>query len=199
MRLKEDLFKWFVRNIVYAKNEIIDRPGFIVCQYTEKGKTTYMREIFYPEAVWVKFEKNLIDKYGDKGKQAIYSAGKRFGYSYTHASGFSKMKDISRKTFENNVYFFLRYIECVWTNRLEHEIDYNRELFKATFDDYVVCPKNGKGYLMMAGCVAGWWAYLIDDKNAEGIQTRCVGRGDEECEIICGHNEDLQRYNDLGD
>jgi hypothetical protein len=185
MVIKDNLVSWFIRNLVMPKNEIIDNPGFIVTQFTDRGKNTFLRELFYPEQIFVDLEKRIIEKYGDTGKQILYSSGKKFGYSYSAASNFSKINSVSKKDFEGFVYLFMRYAECMWANKLSHKMDYSTTKFEAEMDNYIICKKNGCGYLMMSGTVGGFWSYMCEDSSIESIHPKCQGRGDGKCVVLC--------------
>ena len=46
----------------------MDKPGFIVCQYADKGEKVFLRELIYPESLYSDFEKKLVDEYRDRGR-----------------------------------------------------------------------------------------------------------------------------------
>jgi len=185
VKIKDNIVRWFIKNVVMPRQEIIDKPGFIVCQFTEKGKETYLRELIVSESLFAQIETEFIKKFGDKGRQALYSAGKKFGYRYALISNFPTIKETSEKDFENFIYMFMRYIETMWSSGISHSIDFKTKEYDVKLNDYIICRKNGIGHFMLEGCVSGYWEFCIDDETVEGIQIKCTGRGDDYCELIC--------------
>jgi predicted hydrocarbon binding protein len=190
--VKDGLVRWFIRNIVIPKQEIIDKPGFIVSQFAEKGKLVYLRELFYPESLYVDFEKEIVNKYGDKGRQVLYSAGKKFGVLYCASSYFSQLGTNSEKEITTLMYNFVRYNECTWANKIEHEIDIKSKRIQFTHDGFIVCRLDGIGSIWTEGSAIGLWAYVMNDLNIEGAQIKCQGRGDKRCVMISAPPEVLK-------
>ncbi len=185
MVTKDEQAKWFVKNIVMPENEVIHNPGFVVCKFSDKCQDVFMREFFYPESIFVELEKQIYKKYGNKGTLALYSAGKNFGYNYSKISNFPQINKTPRKDFDNFIYLFMRYAECMLADSMEHKIDYKKKTLTYKTKNYVICSKNGIGCTML-GVWAGFWAYLIDDLTSEGAQPSCEGRGSASCEYIFG-------------
>jgi hypothetical protein len=196
MPVKDRVVTWWIQNIVTPKREIIDKPGFVITTFTEKDQMTYLREIFFAEELFELIENKIVQKYGNQGKQTLYSAGKKNGYLYASISNFPDIKENSKKTVSDFAYLFVRYCEGVFAQKAKHEIDIDKKIFSMALDEYIVCRHNGHGYIMNDGGSAGIWAYLMQDKSIEGIQLECQGRGDEKCLVICAPKEELLTQKD---
>lgn len=182
--IKDGLVRWFIRNIIIPKQEIIDKPGFVVTQFAEKGKQVYLRELFYPESLYIDFEKAVVAKYGDQGRQVLYSAGKKFGILYCKSSYFSQLGTNSEKEIISLMYNFVRYNECTWANKIDHELDLKRKRIQFTHDGFIVCRLSGVGSIWTEGSAIGLWAHVMNDPSIEGVQIKCQGRGDERCIMV---------------
>ncbi|MCK4634452.1 MAG: hypothetical protein KAT37_01120 [Candidatus Aenigmarchaeota archaeon] len=185
MTVKDEIVTWFLRNIIIPKNEIIDSPGFIVLKLSMEKEVTNLREIFLPEFLISKLETCLVDKYGKKGKQLLYSIGKKFGYMYSKNSNYPTLETSTKKEFLNFTYIVVRYLEAIYAKKIKEEIDVENKIFKIKTGGYIICNENGLGYILTDGSIAGVWTYGTGDPTIEGVQVKCQGRGDKECEIIC--------------
>lgn len=185
MVIKDRIVKWFIENIVIPRQEIIDKPGFIVTQFSDKGKQVFLREIFFPERLFSDLEKEILVKYGDKGRRQLYSAGKVFGYNYCRISYFPTAPTTSKSEFERFIYMFVRYAESMWSKELKYDIDLENRTFEMSADRFIVCRLNGLGHLITEGIIAGFWAYVMADKSIEGVQASCQGRGEDACRLFC--------------
>ncbi|MEM0493589.1 MAG: hypothetical protein QXS02_06535 [Candidatus Thermoplasmatota archaeon] len=193
MQIKDRIVTWWIQNIITPKREIIDRPGFVVTTFTEHKQTTYLRDLFIPEKLFEMIENKIVQTYGDQGKQALYSAGKKFGYVYASMSNFPTIKKRTKKELTDFAYLFVRYCETLFAKRAIHNSNIEQKTFIISFDGYIICRNNGLGYIMTEGATAGVWAYVMQDKTIEGIQIKCQGRGDEQCSVICAPDEKLQK------
>ncbi len=79
----------------------------------------------------------------------------------------------SEKEFVNFAYMLVRNIECIWAERIEHTLDIKKHIFKMTIDNYIICSKNGLGYIFSEGGIAGIWAYACEDLTIEAVQPKC--------------------------
>jgi predicted hydrocarbon binding protein len=193
MPVKDKVVTWYIQNIIIPRREIIDRPGFIVTTFTENKFTTYLREFFLPELLFEIIENKIVQQYGEQGKQALYSAGKKFGYLYASMSNFPSVKDTAEKELSQFAYLFIRYCEGVFSSKANHNLNIDKKEFKISFNDYIICRHNGLGQVMAEGGSAGIWSYIMQDKNIEGIQTECQGRGDNRCAILCAPREKIEK------
>ncbi len=185
MAIKDGIMSWFIRNIVIPRTEIIDCPGFIVLKLSEKGKKTYLRELFFPEGLLADLEKKVVSEAGDKGGQALYSAGKKFGFRFASTSNYPVVSKSSQRELKNFLYMFLRYMESTYAHRLDCKVDFRQRKYTMTMDKYIVCNKNGIGLILTGGGSAGVWAYMQEDPTIEGVQTKCQGRGADKCQVVC--------------
>lgn len=192
MPVKDRVVTWWIKNIITPQREIIDKPGFIVTTFTEHKRTTYLREFFLSEQLFEFIENKIVEIYGDKGRQALYSAGKKFGYLYASMSNFPTINDISANELSDFAYLVLRYIEGTYAKQAKHQLDFEKKLLTISFDNYIVCRHNGLGYIMLNGAVSGLWAYEVQDKTLEATQLECQGRGDKNCFFICAPVERLK-------
>ena len=181
MPIKDAVFTWFIQNILSPNIENINNPGFVVTSFSEKGKETYLRDIFVEDKLFEAIENKVAEKYGEKGKQTLYSAGKKFGYIYSSLSNFAQLKGDNVKEVNDFIYFLVRYVTTIYAKEATYQVDLLKKSFTIYLDNYVVCHNNGKGYLMTSGGIAGIWAYVINDKKVEGIQIKCQGTGDQKC------------------
>ena len=184
MKIKEGVVDWFIRNLLVPNQEVIDKPGFIINKVSGKGKLTYLRDIVFPELLFEKIENKTFERYGESGLKKLYSAGKKFGLYY-HTISNSPILQKEDTQIKNYVYFFVRYLEATgYGIGLTHEVDMDKKILKIKADEFIVCRHNGKNYIVGSGGGAGLWAGLTGDSNVEGVQTSCVGRGDDCCDII---------------
>ncbi|VVC04020.1 Uncharacterised protein [Candidatus Bilamarchaeum dharawalense] len=193
MPVSDSITGWFIRNILLPNAEDIRSAGFVLSKFSEGGQTISLREFFFPESFYTIFETKIAKKLGKKGEQSLYSVGKKFGHRYAKLSYFKKSNQLDRKHFEDFMYMFTRYIEVIYAKKLSHKIIHEKKLIELTADSYVGCEKNGLGYLLLIGAWTGGWSFLMDDPHVEGVQTKCQGRGDKECKLICAPESNLKK------
>ncbi len=183
MVVKDKIVTWYLKNIYIPKSEITDKSGYI-CEHVGGQREIFLRELLLPETVFVELEKRMVKEI--KGKNILYSIGKRFGYRYAFASKFTTIDKVSKKIFLRYSYFLVRYIESIsYGKNLNHKVNYDKRMFNLNAKEYIICRKNGLGYILTSGGTAGIWAYMTCDPTVEGVQTKCQGRGDKKCELIC--------------
>lgn len=190
--VKDKVVTWWIQNVILPQREIIDKPGFIVTTFTEKKFTTYLREFFIPEKLFEIIENRIVENYGVKGRQVLYSSGKKFGYIYASLSNFTTFKNSSAEDISKFAYFLVRYIEGTYAQQAEHEADVKQKRFTIYFDNYIICRHNGIGHIMTEGGITGIWSYGMQDNSIEGVQLECQGRGNQRCYIICAPDNEIQ-------
>ena len=193
MPIKDRIVSWWIQNIIIPKREIIDKPGFVITTFTEQNQITYLRDLFFAEQLFELIETRIVEHYGDKGKQVLYSAGKKFGYLYSAMSNFPTIQTLSKKKLSEFAYLLVQYVGGIYAQQAKHSLNIDEKQFTISFKDYVICRHNGLGYIMADGGIAGIWAYLMQDKSIEGTQLECQGRGNEHCSIICAPEEKIQK------
>jgi len=197
MPVKDKIVSWWIQNVILPKREIIDKPGFVVTTFTEGTKIIYLRDFFLPEQLFELIENNIVRSYGNQGKQALYSAGKKFGHLFASLSDFPSIQNSDKKTLFNFAYLFIRYLEGTYAKQANHEMDFEKKMFSISFKDYIICRHNGFGYIMTDGGIAGIWSFVMQDKSLEGVQLKCQGRGDDECFVICAPEKSIEEKTEI--
>lgn len=192
MEIKDRLVSWFVQNIAMPQMEIINKPGFVVTQFSEKKQAVFLREIFFPEFVFAELEKRIVEKFGEKGAKLLYSAGKNFGYRYSTISLFPRFKRGQEKKFDSFLYMFMRYMESMWSEEITYKYDLKVGTLEINAKNFVVCGKSGFGHIIPQGVGAGFWNYLMGDNTIEGMQKNCIGKGDKKCILFYSPSKYLE-------
>ena len=191
MGLKDNIYSWYIKNLLLPGIEKIDTPGFIVTQFTEKGKVTYLRELLLPEEIFVNLENSLVSKYGDDARHILYSIGKKFGYTYASVSDFPQFSNADTRALDSFVYQLIRYVETLFANKIEHKIDTNKRTIQLNMSGYIICEKNGMGYLWAEGGMAGIWSWLLASKEIEGVKLLVDNNSGNESIVLCGPYQEL--------
>jgi len=161
MSVKDKLFVWLIRNLILPQRENISDPGFI----KERIGNNENREIFFFESFLSSLEKTV-------NKEILYYIGKKYGYTYSNVCKFptfkKKIEDI-----ENFIYFLVRSVESIYASGISHKLKINKKIFALKMRDYIVCSKNGLGYIFSEGGIAGIWAYACQDLTIEAVQPKC--------------------------
>jgi len=182
-RIKGKLAEAYVKYLI-EKTEDINIPGFIVTKLTGNSSELLLRDVFLPEDLFVKIEDSLVREYGEKGQQVLYSAGKKGGHAYAALSNFTRKSQVSIAEFEAFGWILMEFIGGTYASDVEIDLNTSQKRLEIRFKDFVICEKNGKGYFMTEGGIAGIWSYLIEDPTIEAIQLNCQGRGEKECHIL---------------
>ncbi|MBN2518505.1 MAG: hypothetical protein JXB14_06660, partial [Candidatus Altiarchaeota archaeon] len=115
-----------------------------------------------------------------------------YGFLYASLSDFPQFKGKREKELKEFAYELIRYVAVVFAKKIDHQIDFKTRIFEAELDGYIVCSKDGLGYLFTSGSIAGIWSWAMDDPSVEGVEIRCQGRGDKTCSLVCGPLEALK-------
>jgi len=175
--------RWFMKNIILPNNEIIDKPGYVISRYAGKGTRCFVREVFFPELVISEIERRVIKRYGDRGRKAVYSAGKSWGVRYGITTGLPKKSSMPKKDFGEFMDTFMKFMESEYATRVTYTLDYEKDRFVSEYENLMVCRINGCGQFL-TGTMDGAWEYMAGRKT-EGLHARCQGRGDKCCRIEC--------------
>jgi hypothetical protein len=192
MAIKDKIVYNLIKYILIPRNEIIDKGGFIINKISAQKETTNLREVLLPESIFVLLEDEVVKKYKDAGKKVLYSAGKKFCYRYALISKHPTVKD--GKSYLDFVYMFVRYLEAIYSSKMDYSINIEKKIFKLKMWDYIVCNKNGLGIVLTDGS-SGMLSYAFSNPTIEGTQIKCKGRGDRYCELICTTSDNLKRMN----
>ena len=174
--LKDSILSWYIRTIVLPGRELINNPGFI-CEKIGNGDD-YLREIAFPNSIGIQLENKLQP-------EDVYRIGKKFGWSYAKNSDIFTIDKVSKDEFMNEAHLLVKYMESIsFAQEMNEKIQYTDKVFELKMKNTLICSTTGRGYLMEIGGIAGICAYAVQDPNVEGVQPKCQGRGDEECEVI---------------
>ena len=193
MAIKDGITSWFIQNIVIPNAEDIRNPGYIISKFSDKNKQVSIREFFFPEKFYQVFETSIASKLGKKGEKRLYSIGKRFGYRYAKISRYGNTSTMKKNDIEGFMYLFMRYIEVIYANKIEHKIDVEKKYLEIEADAYAGCEGNGLGYILLIGAGTGVWSYLMNDSKVDGYQITCQGRGDKLCKLVCAPINELKK------
>lgn len=183
MPIRDKFLSWYFRHIIRPKMEDFSQPGFIVVQFTEEGSTVYLRDVFLPEDFFIRIEDELLKRVGP---EKLYSIGKRYGHAYAAKSAFPVYESGNEQQFRDFARTFVNYAGLTWSKRINPEIDLEKRVVRITAENYIVCNQTGNGQFLGAGGTAGVWSYATGRDDVEGVQVSCEGRGDSQCEILCG-------------
>jgi len=181
--VKDKIAAWFYINVIKPRLEILDTPG-IVGEKTLENRNLLIREFILPEDLFVELEKHV-------GKE-LYCIGKKFGYYYSSLVNFPTILTVSEENFSSIAYFLVKEIEAVYASKMIHKINFENKMFNLLMQNYIICRKNGLGYIFSEGGIAGIWAWAVQDKSVEALQIKCQGRGDPECEVVAAPYEKLK-------
>jgi len=191
MWIVNDLISFYINHILIPKIMDYSNPGFLYTKITDKGVRVSIRDILLLEEFLTELEKEIIKQ--PQGADKLYQVGKIGGYTFAALSELPNINNTQDlKELEKQTKFLSLFIACTYGTVVEHEINIAEKTFTQTYDDFVVCPKNGIGKLVIEGSAAGIWAWIMQDKTMEGRQTHCIGRGDKKCVIITGPPDKIQ-------
>ncbi len=193
MPVRDRVVTWFFLHYVMPRAQVIDKPGFVVFKVSQKTDI-YSRQVVMPESLYVAIERHFSDKHGKKGRQALYSAGKRFGYRFASVSRAMSIRDAGRDRFARYVKLLARFVEGTYASNISYSLDLDSSAIRFNLENFVVCRESGLGYIISSGGIGGIWAYMMGDPSIEAVQPICQGRGDKECEVIAGPPGVLKKY-----
>ncbi len=185
MPIKDRVVTWYIRNVILPRREIIDKPGFIITSLGGGHQPIHLRDLFLSEFLFELIENNIVQHYDIKGRQALYSAGKKFGYLYSSMSNFPTIKNCTKKEFSDFAYFLVRFVEGTYAQQAKYKLELDEKIFTIFLNDYIICRHNGIGHTMTEGGITGIWAYAMQDNSIEGTQLECQGRGNKSCIVEC--------------
>jgi predicted hydrocarbon binding protein len=190
--LKEKAFLWLLKNIFIPRNEIFDIPGFIIKKLSPKKQRVNLRQILIPEDVIVDIEKSVKELEGEEGRKKLYTIGKKFGYRHALHLRLPQKGAYPEERLVDFTNLFMKAAYAFYASNFETEIDIPHKMFKIQLNDFIVCRKNGLGWIFSEGEIAGIWSYIMNDNSIECVHVKCEGRGDEWCESICAPPEYLK-------
>lgn len=168
MPLKDSFVGMYLKRFVIPGALVFNKPGFV--DFKISGKTSiYARQIFYPEDFFVDFESKIIDTFGNKGRQKLYSIGKRFGYRFAQSGKFENIKDNPGDKIKNWVFITSKFIEGTYASSIENVTDPTIPKTEYTLKRFAVLEKSGYDYIFATGGTAGMMAWMFQDPSVEVI------------------------------
>jgi hypothetical protein len=191
MTIKDKIVVWAIKNIFQPGSEIIDKPGFIITKVTDQKnkEKIFLRDMMWPDGLFVNIEKDAKQKFGEKGLKALYAAGKKFGYIFSQISLFPTYDTLTKDKMKKFLYLFSRYIEASW-GKINEKHDITNKLSDVQLKDFIVYRKSKLGQIMCVGAPTGMWAYLFKDKKIEGVIEH---KGDTNCHVISAPRKYLDK------
>lgn len=183
MAVRDKVVGWFIQHYIIPRSQIIDQPGFVIFNVSYKTDI-YSRQIVIPESLFVSIEKETVKKYKDKGKQVLYSIGKKFGYRFASMTNAIKLKETNEKSFLDYVNILSKFVEGTYASNISTTVNLKKLMIDFKLDNFVICRKSGLGYLISLGGIPGIWSYMLDDVTIEGVQPECQGKGNKKCRVI---------------
>ncbi len=167
MNIKDNVVRFYVQNFIINRSQNIEVPGFIFFKLS--GKTPiFARQVVIPEDFFINLEKKISEK-GEMAQQELYSAGKKFGYSFSLLGGFSNINDKKGQDLVNYINVINKFIEGTYALKVECNIDTVTKICNYSMEDPIVVSKLGYGYFLPLGAAAGLLSYIFQDSTIEGL------------------------------
>lgn len=195
MPITNDIVGWYVKNIIIPNFVQYDKPCFVVTEQKSKYGYTYQRDVFLSERFLINFENNIVNRFGEEGKEFLYTVGKNFGWNYGKSFKVPTIKNAKPDELIEAARFLASFVGGTWAKETSIEkIDLGEQLFQIKFQNFVVCAHNGRGHMLTEGGLAGLWAWMMNNPNIEGKQVICEGRGEGNCVTICAPPDKIQNF-----
>lgn len=192
MDIKDDFVRLYVKRFVVPRALKFDIPGFV--DFKISGKTNvFARQMLVPEDFFVQLQKTIVKVYGNKGKEAIYSAGKKFGYSFAQLGRFENIKDHPGDGVKDWIIIASKFVEGTYANEIRQTIDVKKSTVDYSLRNFVICRKLGYDFFIASGGAAGFIAWLLQDQSIEAYNYDNESDGDTHtCKIKCAPFESLK-------
>ena len=184
--IKDLIIKSYVRHVLIPKVIVLDRAGFILEDFRKIGLNVWTREFFLPEELVIEIEREF-----ENDVEYLYSVGKRFGYYYASLSNLPQKSKYPEKKMENYIKFQVIYTAGTYANDAKYKVSLKERKIEFLFDKYIVCSRNGKGFIFSESGIAGIWSWMMEEEEIACIQPMCQGRGDKVCKCITAPSEEL--------
>src|SRR3989338_912698 len=182
--IKNDLVQWFLKDIIIPNLMRIDTPGFVTVKKNYRDRDIEQRNLFYSETFMANFESAVVNELGKAGEKAAYLIGMNYAYAYCHSFGIPRLGFESEKSIDDFIKFYRAFMGVTWGEFINYKYDLKAKTFEAEVSNHIVCRKNGLGHIFTFGNLAGGFQYIFQDNTVQGIQPKCIGRGDKYCRII---------------
>lgn len=185
MDVKDSVVRLYVKRFILPRALIFDKPGFV--DFKISGKTNiFARQVLVPESLFTNFEKNLTEQFGEKGKQILYSIGKKFGYSFSQLGRFENIKDHPGDAVKDWISIASKFVEGTYASEISQTSDVNKKTVNYVLKNFVICRKLGYDYFLANGGAAGVIAWLLQDKTIESVLYDNTFSGEGHvCKVMC--------------
>ena len=183
--LKDSVVRLYVKRFIIPRALIFDKPGFV--NFKISGKTTiFLRQLLLPETFFVSFEKKIVEEFGMKGEELLYSIGKKFGYSFAQNGRFENSKDHPGEKIKDWILVADKFVEGTYASRISETIDVKRKSVDYELKNFVVCRKLGYDHIFATGGAAGLLAWILQDKKIEGLlYDSKFAKENHRCKVKC--------------
>ena len=192
MDIKDSVVRLYVKQFIIPKALIFDKPGFV--DFKISGKTNvFARQLLVPESFFIELEKTIVKKYGDQGRSAIYSTGKKFGYAFSQLGRFENIKDHPGEGIRLWIAIASKFVEGTYASGINQTVDVQNKTVDYILKNFVVCRKLGYDFFFATGGAAGIVAWLLQDKSIEGYFYNSKFEGENHvCQVKCAPFEILK-------
>ncbi|MCX6804191.1 MAG: hypothetical protein NTY48_06535 [Candidatus Diapherotrites archaeon] len=168
MPLKESFVGLYIKRFIIPGALVFNKPGFL--DFKISGKTNiYARQIFYPADFFIEFESGLIKEFGEKGRQKLYSIGKKFGYRFAQAGKFENIKDHPGDKIKDWVFIASKFVEGTYASSIENELDSAKKKVDYLLKRFTILEKLGYEYIFATGGTAGLMAWIFQESSIEVV------------------------------
>ncbi len=149
--MPKKIYNWFIKNLI-SRTRVIDISGYVLAKMFDSNE--FARLICLGETLISNLETQLLNE-NDNHATKLYKIGKNFGYSYSSMLNIKTRTQLSTKAFKIYSNFLIKTVEAVYANKISYKIDFKKCIFQSKMDNYIICRKNGFGYIFTTGGIAG--------------------------------------------
>ncbi len=194
MDLQDKVVRFYVQRYIMPRALIFNMPGFV--DFKISGKTNiFARQLLVPESFFVNLEKNLVGGFGDRGKQVMYSLGKRFGYRFSQLGRFENIKDHPGNAVKKWITIASKFVEGTYATEIAQSTNVENRTVDYSLRNFAVCRKLGYDYFLATGGAAGVVAWILQEPKIEGCLYDSKFAGKEHtCKVKCAVPQILEKY-----
>jgi len=184
MDLTDSVVRLYIQKFIMPRALIFDKPGFV--DFKISGKTQiFVRQLLFPESFFVNLEREVINKYGEKGAQILYSIGKRFGYSFAQVGRFENIKDHPGNSVKKWITIACKFVEGTYASEISNQANIEKETIDVIFRNFAICRKLGYDWFIAIGGGAGVMAWILQNPKIEGVlyDGKFEDNGDHFCRL----------------
>lgn len=193
MDLKDSVVRLYVKRFIIPKALIFDKPGFV--DFRISGKTNvFARQVLVPESFFADFEKRIVDQFGDKGEQMLYSAGKKFGYRFAMLGRFENIKDHPGDKVKDWIIVASKFVEGTYASEISATSDIKTLTVDYVLKGFVICRKIGYDHFLARGGAAGMICWMLQNPRIEAYLYDSSSPGENHaCKVKCALPEALSK------